>query len=675
MAQLSELTFQKIIDNLPTAIIIVSDDGVVRLHNQQARVLSPGLERGSSWASAGMLFHTDPEINQGWMNLVNPGATLEADLGSAIWQLQSQALNLDSENLIQITASHLRDRTGANSHVDGELSELKRSRKLLEITQDLSYLLEEELVLEKSLQLLNESFQADEGRILLKDEITGEFVVRVQIEANGKPELIEKPTGIWPNQGLAGWVLRTRQATVVADTEHDKRWIATSDGKTGPLRVRRSVLAAPLEFGHEPIGVVMLTSPEPNRFSEDEFQLLKEATGLISNALYNAHLYDLIRNQGARLGGMLREEQVNAAKNQSILESIADGVLVADQAGEMVLANDAFIDIFEIPRWQVAGKHVSIMGDIVKNSGADWLNALNEWAKGDHELRVGAGRSVEDTIVLATSDRTVRVSLAPVFAGGQFFGTVSIFRDITREIEADLAKTSFISLVSHELRTPLTSIRGYTELMLMGAAGALPETIDKYVKIIQTNAKRLHELVGDILLITQFDSGDMPLSLLPVDVGSVIDDVVNNHLMNRINVENRQVTLSVECSNDLPQVMADRGRVVQILTNLVDNALNYTPDPGEVTIVARQTGSSIFISVRDTGIGIAPGDIDEVFNRFYRSEDISVRKVAGTGLGLSIAETFVEMHGGRLTVSSEYGVGSTFTFNLPISNEDMDSQE
>ena len=277
--------------------------------------------------------------------------------------------------------------------------------------------------------------------------------------------------------------------------------------------------------------------------------------------------------------------------------------------------------------------------------------------------------------MLATSDRTVRVSLAPVFAGGQFFGTVSIFRDITREIEADLAKTSFISLVSHELRTPLTSIRGYTELMLMGAAGALPETIDKYVKIIQTNAKRLHELVGDILLITQFDSGDMPLSLLPVDIGLVIDDVVNNHLMNRINVENRQVTLSVECSTDLPQVMADRGRVVQILTNLVDNALNYTPDPGEVTIVARQTGSSIFVSVRDTGIGIAPGDIDEVFNRFYRSEDISVRKVAGTGLGLSIAETFVEMHGGRLTVSSEYGVGSTFTFNLPISNEDMDSQE
>ena len=100
MAQLSELTFQQIIDNLPTAIIIVSHDGVVRLHNQQARVLSPGLERGSSWASAGMLFHTDPEINQGWMNLLNPGATLEADLGSAIWQLQSQALNLDSDSTV-----------------------------------------------------------------------------------------------------------------------------------------------------------------------------------------------------------------------------------------------------------------------------------------------------------------------------------------------------------------------------------------------------------------------------------------------------------------------------------------------------------------------------------------------------------------------------------------------
>ena len=118
--------------------------------------------------------------------------------------------------------------------------------------------------------------------------------------------------------------------------------------------------------------------------------------------------------------------------------------------------------------------------------------------------------------------------------------------------------------------------------------------------------------------------------------------------------------------------MADRGRVVQILTNLVDNALNYTPDPGEIGIAARQSADSIFISVRDTGIGIAPDEIEQVFNRFYRSEDISVRQVAGTGLGLSIAKTFVEMHGGEITVSSEYGVGSTFTFNMPIGESNPD---
>ncbi len=674
MAELSNLTFQRIIDNLPTAIIVIGDDGIVRLFNQQAKTLSPGLETGSSWESAGMLFHTDPKIKREWMELLTPGSVMEADLGFAIWRLESQPVELDGSDFVQITANHIRDRTVENSHIDEEKSELSRLRKLLEITQELSYLLEEELVLEKALQLLNDPINAAEGRVLLKDEITGEFVARVEVEGDGKAQLIEKPTGIWPNQGLAGWVLRTRQAVLIPDTEKDKRWISngTRKGQTGPLRLRRSVLAAPLEFGHEPIGVVILSNPEPNQFSEDDFLLLKEATALMSNALYNAHLYDLIRNQGARLGGMLREEQINAAKNQSILESIADGVLVVDQFGETILANDAFIDIFEIPRWRVVGKKVSSLDEVLKDSGANWLNVVTEWGDEESSANIVAGKSVEDTFVLANSDRTVRVSLAPVFAGGQFLGTVSIFRDITREIEADLAKTSFISLVSHELRTPLTSIRGYTELMLMGAAGDLPETIDKYVKIIQTNAKRLHELVGDILLVTQFDSGDMPLTLMPVQLGEVIDDVVNNHLKNRISVENRTIDLSVEYGSDLPEVMADRGRIVQILTNLVDNALNYTPDPGEIVIVARQTAESIFMSVRDTGIGIAPDEIDEVFQRFYRSEDVSVRQVAGTGLGLSIAKTFVEMHGGHLTVSSEYGVGSTFTFDLPIGDVDQD---
>ena len=664
MTTLSDITLQQIIDNLSVAIILINEDGVVWLHNKQAKVLSPGLKQGGTWESAGMLFHTDPNLKQAWMNLLHDGGSLQVDLENTSWHLDSQSMLIGSDTFVQINGTPSK-KPESKQPVE-ESAELIRSRKLLEITRELSYLLEEELVLKKALQLLNELVKADDGLILLTDETTGEFVARVELDRDGQPLLTERPTGFWPNQGLAGWVLRTRQATLVPDTQADKRWIPFGTGKvkTGPLKLQRSAIAAPLEFGHEPIGVLMLTSPEPRRFSEDNLELVRDATSLISNALYNAHLYDLIRNQGARLGGMLREEQVNAAKNQSILESIADGVLVADEAGEMILANDAFADIFGIPRWQIVGKPVSTMGQIVVDSGAQWLKAVQEWAG---ENPIGrAGQTVEDTIVLTTSDRTVRVNLAPVFAGGQFLGTVSIFRDITREIEADLAKTSFISLVSHELRTPLTSIRGYAELMLMGAAGALPDAISKYIKIIQSNATRLHDLVGDILLITQFDGGDMPLTVSPTSIKEIINDVVADHLNSRINVENREISVSVELSEMLPDVLADRGRVVQVLTNLIDNALNYTPDPGDISISARSTADFVFVSVRDSGIGITVEELDQVFNRFYRSEDANVRKIAGTGLGLSIAKTFVEMHGGHLTVSSEYGLGSTFTFNLPV---------
>ncbi|MEM8860513.1 MAG: ATP-binding protein [Chloroflexota bacterium] len=665
MTTLSELTLQQIVDNLPHAVVIVAENGDIRLSNSSARSLSPGLKPNSTWESAGLLFSTDPELLQRWMSLQTAGATSYFKIGSTGWHLESKNILFGAEHCIQITGREAK-KEPVQFVVDKQAAEITKANKLLEITNELSYLLEEELVLEKALQLINETIDADEGLILLTDEVTGEFVVRAEISDGQSPTLTEKPTGIWPNQGLAGWVLRTRQAVLVSDTEKDKRWIRAGSAKkeTGPLVVRRSVLAAPLEFGHEPIGVLMLTSPIPQKFNNYELGVVREATRLLSNALYNAHLYDLIRNQGARLGGMLREEQINAAKNQSILESIADGVLVVDQSGEIILANDAFIDIFERPRWEILGNHITSMVGFVEKSGDIWFDAVKSWAV--LEPNVTAGEVVEDSIVLPSSDKTVRVSLAPVFAAGQFFGTVSIFKDITREIEADLAKTSFVSLVSHELRTPLTSIRGYTDLMLMGAAGGLPEPVEKYVKIIQSNAKRLHELVGDILLITQFDGGDMPLTVAPTDIESVIDNVVNNHLKNRINVENRSVDVAVEVSRQLPKVMADEGRVVQILTNLVDNALNYTMDQGEITVSARSTAEAVFVSVRDTGIGITVEEIDRVFDRFYRSEDNQVRKIAGTGLGLSIAKTFVDMHSGTLTVSSEYGVGSTFTFSLPL---------
>ncbi len=239
-------------------------------------------------------------------------------------------------------------------------------------------------------------------------------------------------------------------------------------------------------------------------------------------------------------------------------------------------------------------------------------------------------------------------------------------------MEVDNLKSEFVSTVSHELRTPMTSIKGYADLMLMGAAGQLSESHTRYMNVIKNNADRLHMLVNDLLDIDRIERKKITLDLRPLDITQIVEQIVEGHLRGRIQHIQKSIHVVTEMAPNLPLVQADFARTTQILTNLLDNAVNYTPENGEIRVSAAATGDFVSVSISDTGIGIAEEHLDKIFERFFRSEAPEVQSVPGTGLGLAIVRSLIEMHGGQLEVKSELGKGSTFTFTLPIVVEESD---
>jgi signal transduction histidine kinase len=226
--------------------------------------------------------------------------------------------------------------------------------------------------------------------------------------------------------------------------------------------------------------------------------------------------------------------------------------------------------------------------------------------------------------------------------------------------EANRLKTEFVSMVSHELRTPLTSIQGYAELLLEDKQIAGEER--ESLTIVKKNADRLLGLINDLLDLSRMEAGKIDLHRTSLDLACLIREVAGSL---RPLIEAKRQRLRLDLGDALPAVWADADRVTQILTNLVSNAHKYTPVEGSITVAARRDDGFVRVDVSDTGIGLSPEDQAQLFTKFFRAHDRSPQASGGTGLGLVITRSLVELHGGRITVSSAPGQGSTFTFSLP----------
>ncbi len=551
-------------------------------------------------------------------------------------------------------------------HVARRTQELReesnRVKILLRITSELSASLDQDRVLNQALSLVNEVVNGTDGVILLIDQEAGEFIFRASLSQATPMSPKGIPSGLKMNEGLAGWMLDNRSAVIVHDTQEDPRWVSRDSS-----RDYQSVLGVPLISGEEVIGVLMMFHTEPNAFTTQQLDLVEAAAIQVANAINNASLYELIFEQAEKLGTMLRSEIIQTANLQAIVESIADGVIVANNENIIEMANMPACNILDIPRDQLLGKSVNELLGLYGQFGESWTVAIDSWARNTEDIRQWTFLADQ----LNIEDKFISLHLSPILSEGHFFGTVSIFRDITKDVELDRLKSEFVSTVSHELRTPMTSIKGYADLMIMGAAGALTDPQMRYLQVIKNNADRLHNLVNDLLDISRIETGKTTLDLRPLDVPQIIAESLE-HLEGRIQHEDKNLEIATQIAPALPLVNADHARVIQILTNLLDNAFNYTPENGKISIIAEAGKNYVYISIADTGIGIAEENQEKIFDRFFRSEDADVQKIAGTGLGLSIVRSLVEMHGGHLQLKSQPDQGSTFTFNLPIVIEDSD---
>jgi signal transduction histidine kinase len=244
---------------------------------------------------------------------------------------------------------------------------------------------------------------------------------------------------------------------------------------------------------------------------------------------------------------------------------------------------------------------------------------------------------------------------------------VSVFRDISKEVEVDRIKSEFVSNVSHELRTPMTSIKGFADLLLMGVAGQVTDPQRTFLVKIKANADRLSQLVDDLLNISKIDAGER-LNIELVDLSEIIPNVLTQ-LEGRAEHEKKNITVTTEIESMLPPIQGDPHKITQIITNIVDNAFNYTYPGGSIEVrAARQPDEQhVLISIKDTGIGIPEEFRSRIWGRFERYDDHAlVMDIPGTGLGLSIVKEMVQMHNGNIWFESELGQGTTFFVELPI---------
>ena len=231
--------------------------------------------------------------------------------------------------------------------------------------------------------------------------------------------------------------------------------------------------------------------------------------------------------------------------------------------------------------------------------------------------------------------------------------------------ELDRLKSSFVSMVSHELRTPMTSIKGYVDNLLDGVAGPLNEKPTYYLKRVQHNVERLTRMINDLLDLSRIEAGAVQLQLGSVSIPELLNDVVEG--FQTIATE-KSVSVKAHSMSGLPLIQGDRDKLYQVLNNLIQNAIKFTPRGGTILVEGRAGPPGyVQICVSDTGCGIGPEELPRVFERFYRGESVPIEN-RGAGLGLAITKNLIELHKGRIWVESTSGEGSRFLFTLPVSH-------
>lgn len=517
---------------------------------------------------------------------------------------------------------------------------------LLAISETATQSLDTEEILNDTLDKSLEVLGFDVGYIRILDPGSGSVVVR----ASKGLRATEHPSRAVPLESsrrhIANIIFETRKPYISPDVRKDPIFKNRTMQAEGVI----SAVYIPVASKKRVLGTLAVGSRKRRKFSREKIDLLMAFGSQLGMALENAQLYD--------------EVSKGKAYVENLVENAGDAIISTDTEDRILTWNRGAEIIFGY------GKNEAIGGNLGALLGAAAAKDLIEIR--DKVLLAGVIRNLE--VRRKRKDGgIVEVSLAVSAikdADGNVCGFLHMAKDITekqryerRIRELDRMKSEFVSNVSHELRTPLTAIKGSVDNMLDGLTGPLDEKQTRYVTRIKSNADRLARLINDLLDLSRIEAGKIDLRATNLSLVALTKEVAENL---RPMAAEKLISLEVLARESDVTAWADRDKVVQVLMNLIGNAVKFTPTDGKVTVDVRRNGDEwVEVSISDTGPGVPSDEVSRIFDKFYQIARADRQKTKGTGLGLAISKALVEMHGGRIWVESEAGKGSTFSFALP----------
>ncbi|NLN79367.1 MAG: GAF domain-containing protein [Armatimonadetes bacterium] len=489
--------------------------------------------------------------------------------------------------------------------------------------------------------------QGEKCIFMLYDEDDGELVAAKP--ALGFNDAEVKAFRVPVTKGISGEVFRDQKPVILYDAVNDPRTIRENvallkitNGVCVPLIVEKRDEDTNKVLERRVIGVLWVFNQRlGNVFVQEDVNLLSRYAHNLASVVASAKMYREIIEEKEEL--------------EHVIESVYAGIVMVHQNGRVMQMNSSARAMFGVDQNErLTGDYVTLIkNDAVQQIIAKSLEEADELQEEITSMPPGE----ED------NERIYQVQTALVRGEDQsVMGIVSIFNDITEIRSIERMKTAFVSTVSHELRTPLTSIKGFICTLLQDVDGFYDaETVHEFYVIIDQECDRLTRLISDLLNVSRIEAG-RALDLNPGPVN--LPDVVSKVVAAQKSYTNKH-EFSVQLEDDLPTIVADNDKVDQILTNLTNNAVKYSPKGGTITVSGKQSNGVIQMAVTDQGMGIPKEHIEKLFDRFHRIDNRDTRKVGGTGIGLYLVKHLVEAHGGRIWVESEEGKGSSFIFELP----------
>jgi len=480
-----------------------------------------------------------------------------------------------------------------------------------------------------------------------------------------------------PDENNLGYqVMLAQHVHVVADVQQLSEWGHARREVEGVTTIR-SWIGAPLVVQGKSIGLLTVDKHEPDFYRQEDIVVAEAFASHIAMAVHNARLYQMSQQRAAEMAKMAHNIAVDRSKLDAILRNIADGLIVTDASGSIIMINPAFETLFGRAAGTLVGQQLAAV------LAHPELQGLIHQALQQTEATIMAEISLPDGQVL-------KAASAAIVDDDLLVGTVSVLRDVTHEKEVDRMKTEFISAVSHELRTPLTSVLGFAKLITRSfdrdVLPLLPDDTPDLVKSIQritdnlriilVEGERLTHLINDVLDIAKLESGKVEWRDEPLDVTHMVDQALQGV---RQVATAKGLALRVSMAKGLPLLLADPLRIRQLLDNLLSNALKFT-ETGAIEVTAERLepgqpihswraphSGAILLTVQDSGPGISESDLPRIFMRFQQlAADALTDKPRGTGLGLAICREIVNHYKGVIWVESQFGSGATFCVALPI---------